>query len=341
MMQRHLPMGYKMVNGQIVINEENVGIIIRIFEDYVSGNSLKVIAAEMTASGVLTPNKKAIWNHGTVGKILNNVKYQGDGLYPKIINSEVFKIAQERRGSVERTLGRTLQVNAIRNQTAFSGKIRCGECGEVYRKYVEHAGKPSEKSKWKCKHYIYQNRVLCRNHFFTDEDLKDIFIEATNQLLKQRRLLNQVRQQEPPKMSLELRETENRIKELEQEGDYSNPELPRLIFKRAQLYYAGSKIYEHPSNMEKMNEALEGISELTEFDEELFETIIKQITIYRETGIQVEFINRIIIEKPIEIQRKDGNHGSSKKDGSNHTTTDEVRQKCQSRAQNAQGCSLL
>ena len=66
------------------------------------------------------------------------------------------------------------------------------------------------------------------------------------------------------------------------------------------------------------------INTLTEFDEELFKTIIKQMTIYKETKIVVEFIGGITIERPIETQRKDGNHGSSKKDGSNHTASNEI-----------------
>ena len=125
-------------------------------------------------------------------------------------------------------------------------------------------------------------------------------------------------------MSLDLREIENRIKELELEGDYSNPILPELILRRAQLYYAGAKVYDQARNAERLKEALGGISTMTEFDEELFKTIIKQMTIYKKTKIVVEFIGGIIIERPIETQRKDGNHGSSKKDGSNHTASNEI-----------------
>ena len=324
MMQRHMPMGYKMVNGTVEQYEEQAAIVRRIFTDYITGKSMIAIAKDLTTDGVLNANKKANWNHGSVGKILQNVKYQGDELYPRLIDEESFKKAKERRTKVEKRLGRTQQINAMRNQTIFSGKIRCGECGEIFKKYIEHAGKPSEKNKWKCKNYIYQNRVLCRNHFFVDEDLKAIFKEATNQLIRQKWLIEKAKPQEPPKMSFALRETENRIKELEQEGDYSNPEFADLIFKRAQLYYAGAKVYDYPSNTDKLREALTGLSTLTEFDEELFKAIVRQITIYKETKIEVEFINGIVIERPIETQGKDGNNGSSKKDGSNHTASNEI-----------------
>ena len=111
----------------------------------------------------------------------------------------------------------------------------------MYRKYIEHAGKPSEKIKWKCKNYIFQNRVYCKNHFYTDDELKTIFIAATNELIKKKWLLEKVPKKEPPRMTLELRQTENRIKELEQEELFSSPELPELILKRAELIYMGSK----------------------------------------------------------------------------------------------------
>ena len=324
MMQRHMPMGYKMVNGVVELHEEQAAVVRTIFADYIAGKSMIAIAKDLKDGGVLNANKKINWNHGSVGKILQNVRYQGDGLYPILIDEESFNKAQERRMKVEKKLGRTQQVNAMRNKTAFSGKIRCGECGQIYKKYIEHAGKPSEKTKWKCKNYIYQNRVLCRNHFFTDEDFKSIFTEAANQLIKQKWLLEKVKPQEPPKMSLALRETETRIKDLEQEGAYSSPELPELIFRRAQLYYAGAKVYDHPSNTEKIEEALAGANTLTEFDEELFRTIIKQMTIYKETKVEVEFINGTVIERPLETQGKDGKDGSSKKDGSNYTAPNKI-----------------
>lgn len=323
-MQRHMPMGYKMVNGRVALYEEQALVVRRIFSDYISGKSLIAIAKDLTAGGMLNANKKANWNHGSVGKILQNVRYQGDELYPGLVDEEIFTKAQERRANVENMLSRTQQVNTMRNQTAFSGKIRCGECGESYKKYIEHAGKPSEKTKWKCKNYIYQNRVLCRNHFFTDDELKAIFIEAVNQLNKRKWLLEISKPQEPPKMSLALREIEDRIKELEHEEDYSNPELPELIFKRAQLYYAGARIYDYKNNTERIKEVLAGVSNLTEFDEEVFSAIIKRMTVYKETKVEVEFINGISIDRPVETQRKDGHDGISKKDGSNYSATDEI-----------------
>lgn len=184
---------------------------------------------------------------------------------------------------------------------------------------MEHAGRSSEKIKWKCKNYISQNRVLCRNQFFAEDELKNIFIDATNQLIKQKWMLEKVQPKEQPRISLELRQIENRIKELEQDGQFASPELAELVFKRAEFYYAGSKIDDHKSNTEIIKEALEGIDTLTEFDEELFGNIIKYMTVYQTLYIDVEFINGIIISKNLEYKRKDGKYGSSEKVSCNHT----------------------
>jgi site-specific DNA recombinase len=311
MMQRHMPMGYRMVNGSIEIQEEQTEIVKTIFRDYINGKSMIGIAKELTAMEILNANKKPNWNHGSVGKILQNVKYKGDDFYPEIVDEVIFEKAKERRKIIEEELGRTVQANSMGNQTVFSRKIRCGECGEPYRKYIEHVGKASEKAKWKCKKYISQNRVLCRNQFYTDDELKSIFIDAANELIKKKWMLEKVQQKEPPKINLELRQTEKKIKELEQTEAFSSAELATLLFKRAELYYNGSRIDDHKSNTQKLKEALNNTVTITEFDEDLFESIIKQITVYKDAKVEVEFINGTIITKVLDYKRKDEKNGSS------------------------------
>lgn len=333
--QRHMPLGYKMVNGTVQIQEEHALVVSRIFTDYIAGKSMLTIAKELSKACVPNANKKPNWSHASVGKILENMKYKGDPLYPVLIEKHIFDQAQERRKKTAKRLNRTKSKASRCHQSVFKDIIRCGDCNEVYRKYVEHAGKPSEKIKWKCKQYIRENKVYCRNHFFDEGELEEIFILATNQLLKQKRLIQKVTKHGPPKMSLELRNVETRIKELEQDGDYANPKLPELIMKRAQLYYAGATIDDHARNAEVLEEALAGKSKLMVFDETLFNTIVRQMTVYKDNKIDVEYINGSIIEIPIEkpteeikvnpeSQGKEGKHGSSKKDGGDHTTTNEI-----------------
>lgn len=305
MMQRHMPIGYKLADGKIIFDEEKVAVIKKIFEDYHKGLSLHAIAKELTNAGLLNANNKPNWNHGSVGKILQNIKYVGDDFYPQMINKETFESVQKRRKKKEQKLGRTLQPNSMKNQSFYSNKLVCGECGDVYRKYIEHAGRPSEKSNWKCKRYIYQNRVHCRNLFLTEKDIETAFISATNKILSRKWMLDKDKKKEPPRITLEIRKLEERIKDLEEEEHFSSKELSELIFKRAKAYYSIAKIDDYDYNTEKIKQALAEKEQLTEFEEDIFITIIKQIVIYKDGRILVEFINGITMEEDHEKIRED------------------------------------
>lgn len=292
-----MPHGYKIEDGKVIFDDEKATVIKKIFEEYHKGSSLHAIAKELTNAGFLNANNKPNWNHGSVGKILQNIKYLGDEFYPQMIDKETFESVQKRRKKKEQALGRTLQPNSMKNQSLFSSKLICGECGDIYRKYIEHAGRPSEKSNWKCKRYIYQNRVHCRNLFLTEKDIETAFISATNKVLSGKWILDKGKKKEPPRMTLEIRKLEERIKELEEEEHFSSKELSELIFKRAKAYYSIAKMDDYAYNTEKIKQSLAEKEQLTEFDEDIFIAIIKQIVIYKDGRILVEFINGITMEE--------------------------------------------
>ena len=76
-MQRHMPHGYKIEDGKVIFDDEKAAVIKKIFEEYHKGSSLHAIAKELTNAGFLNANNKPNWNHGSVGKILQNIKYVG------------------------------------------------------------------------------------------------------------------------------------------------------------------------------------------------------------------------------------------------------------------------
>ena len=296
MMQRHMPIGYKLVDGIIQFDEAKAEVVKRIFADYLSGISTHALAKRLTEMGLPNANNKASWNHGSIGKILENMKYLGDEFYPQMISAELFEQAQKRRKERCDQLGRSIQPNSANNRYPFTGKLRCGECGEIYRKYIEHCGKPSEKSFWKCKRYIYKNRVCCRCGFLTDEQLEKAFLEAANRIIARMQILDRKPKKEPIPNNPEFNKLDKRIKELEAEGRYSSKELPALIFKRAEAFYKTARIDDAEYNTEKMKPAFSGRQPLTEFDKELFLTVIKQITVYADHRLGFEFINGLIME---------------------------------------------
>ena len=291
-----MPIGYKLADGKIQLDEPKAAVVKRIFADYLSGISTSAIAKQLTEMAFPNANNKASWNHGSIGKILENVKYLGDEFYPQMISPDLFEQVQKRRKERCDQLGRSIQPNSGNHQYPFTGKLRCGECGEVYRKYIEHCGRPSEKSFWKCKRYIYRNRVCCRCGFLTDGHIEKTFIESANRILARIQILDRKPKKEPIPNNTEFNSLNQRIKELEEQGRYSSNELPALIFKRAQAFYKTAGIDDAEYNTEKMKQAFSGRQLLAEFDEELFQTVIKQITVYADHRLVFEFINGLTME---------------------------------------------
>lgn len=295
-MQRHMPIGYKLVNGKIQLDEHKVTVVKKIFSDYLSGASTSVLAKRLTEMGFPNANNKASWNHGSIGKILENVKYLGDEFYPQMIEAEMFEQVQKRRQERCEQLGRSLQPNSASHQYPFTGRLRCGECGEVYRKYIEHCGKASEKALWKCKRYIYKNRVCCRCGFLSDEQIEKAFLEAVNRILTKMQILERRSPKQPIPNNSEFIKLDQKIKELEAEGRYSSKELPTLIFNRAKALYKAARINDADHNTAKMKQAFTNRRPLAEFDEELFLAVVKQITVHTDHRLVFEFINGLTME---------------------------------------------
>lgn len=87
---RSIPFGYCMVNGKYALNTSEAEAVRNIFADYISGKSLKTIAAEMQIPYNMG---KAVWNKNMVCRVLENRKYIGENGYPQIITSEYFEQA--------------------------------------------------------------------------------------------------------------------------------------------------------------------------------------------------------------------------------------------------------
>lgn len=295
-MQRHMPIGYKLVEGKIQFDESKAAVVKKVFADYLSGTSTHAIAKKLTQMEFMNASNKASWNHGSIGKILENVKYLGNEFYPQMIDTVLFEQVQNRRKERCEQLGRSIQPNSQSCKHTFTGKLRCGECGEVYRKYIEHCGRKTEKSLWKCKRYIYKNRVCCLCGFLTDEQIEKAFLGVANRILTRIQILDRKPRKEPVPYNREFHRLDQQIKELEAEGRYSSKELPALLYERAKAFYQSARIDDTDYNTGKMKQVFLGRQPLREFDGELFLTVIKQITVYADHRLVFEFINGLIME---------------------------------------------
>ena len=77
---------------------------------------------------------------------------------------------------------RTKGNNRRRSTSIFSSKLICGDCGNFYGSKVWHSNTKYRRTVWRCNHK-YGNDEKCQTPHLTEDEIKEIFIKATNQLV--------------------------------------------------------------------------------------------------------------------------------------------------------------
>lgn len=294
-------MGYRIVDGKAEIVPETAAIVKRIFEDYLNGTATYRIAGNLTEQGIPNANNKVSWSHPSVGKILENQKYKGDEFYPVLIDTDTFERVQERRRERARSLGRTAQLNSYANKSLFGEKIVCGICGQPYRRYKEHCNEPGEIIRWKCRYYIKENRVFCRNVFLTEEQIEDASLAAINYFIENPDLLEQkVPALRPEPENVQSRKLTGQIQECLENGQYSADTIRQLVFDRARAQYQAAVIDDMGFRTEKLKTALTKREPQKQFDPELFRQTIQKIIVGKDNILQIELLNGVSVEVKID-----------------------------------------
>lgn len=195
-------------DGNLVLNTDEAVTVRRIYSMFLQGMSPYGIATHLTADGVRSPGGKDKWNAGAVRSILTNEKYKGDALLQKsytvdfltkkkkvnegeipqyyvegnheaIISPDVFEQVQRELERRKADKGRHSSVHL------FSGKIRCGQCGEWYGSKTWHSTNKYRRVVWQCNHK-YDGEEKCATPHLTDDDIKGLFVSAVNQLFRQK-----------------------------------------------------------------------------------------------------------------------------------------------------------
>ncbi|MGB4627519.1 MAG: recombinase family protein [Erysipelotrichaceae bacterium] len=117
----HVPFGYKIINGDAHVFEEEALKIKNFFKNYLSGLSLKKAAKN---AGIDT-------YHGTAGRMLRNKRYLGDDFYPAIIEKEIFEKAEAEREKRARSMGRIFE-SKIKKEPEIITDFSVGQITEEY-----------------------------------------------------------------------------------------------------------------------------------------------------------------------------------------------------------------
>jgi len=203
-------------DGNPEIDPEEAAIVRRIFSRYLLGQSVRRIAADLTADGLKTVHGNDVWHDGTIQSILRNEKYIGDALlqktysedlftrkrlknngqlpkyyvhecHPAIIDQVTFQRVQEeiaRRASIRRTSDRTkTELGKYCGKYVLSELLVCGECGSPYRRAI-WTQRGEKRVVWRCINRLEHGKRICKHSPTWDErDIQDAIVRAMNERL--------------------------------------------------------------------------------------------------------------------------------------------------------------
>ena len=89
-------------NGELIVNSYEAAIVRWIFDQYLTGSSLRAIAADLDRKDILSPTGRPKWNRETLNKLLSNEKYTGRVLLQKTVSAGGSQIKND--GFMERYL---------------------------------------------------------------------------------------------------------------------------------------------------------------------------------------------------------------------------------------------
>lgn len=196
-------------DGNLVVNREQAKTVKLIYRLFLDGYTFHSITKELMARGLETPTGKKKWYQGTVKSILTNEKYKGDALLQKrftvnfltketkanegevpqyyvennheaIISPQVFDWVQE---EIRRRHDGKKRYSGV---SIFSSKVKCGQCGSWYGAKVWHSTDKYRRTVYRCNDKFKHN---CKTPHLTEEEIKDIFVKAVNQLISNKEVV--------------------------------------------------------------------------------------------------------------------------------------------------------
>src|SRR5665647_310662 len=114
-------------------------------------------------------------------------KYQIEGNHEPIISKEIFEKVQdekERRALLKGNL--VGDRHKYSSKYPFSGKVFCGNCGNIFKRRQWNSNNASKKVVWQCKTYIVDGKDACGAKAVDENVLMDAFVRMFNRIYENR-----------------------------------------------------------------------------------------------------------------------------------------------------------
>ena len=339
-------LGYdKGADGEFVINPEQAKVVQLIYKYFLEGYSPYRISQILTELKIPTPMRKTKWQQSTVISILTNEKYKGDALLQKHYTEDFLTKKQKKNKgeipqyyvkehhegiisidtfeAVQAEIQRRKAMGRYSGMGVFSSMIKCGECGGWYGSKVWHSTDKYRKIVYRCNRKFEGNKK-CSTPHLTEDEIKQGFIKAFNELLSDKEELMQ-NIKAMLKMTCDTTELEEQMQALHDEMDslvtraqnivaensrvMQNQEdyqkrYDALVEKHEKIKKEYDKITTRISSKlaqrEQFKKVLETLEEqdgaISEFDEGLWCSLVDHVTVYGKEDVKFTFKNGIEIK---------------------------------------------
>ncbi|EHK2427630.1 recombinase family protein [Clostridium perfringens] len=159
------PYGYKCENGCLIIRDDNTpNIVRRIFNEYLSGSSVRIILENPNYTGDLVQNKSNSVSAISKKRIKNNPNDYiiVENTHQPIISKEVFN-------AVQSLINNRRKIRPQQNSHLFSNLLFCADCGHGFHFKKNRRG-------YVCGFYNKLGNAACSSHIVREETLKKILL---------------------------------------------------------------------------------------------------------------------------------------------------------------------
>lgn len=280
MRNRNIPFGYQYRNGVLAVHPQESQTVRAVFAAYLSGEPLSKIAANLTAKLVEYLPGHSQWDKARVKRLLDNVKYTGEGDFPQLITEKQFQMAHQKKESAN-----TNRQLADEDVKLFKSLVHCHHCGApMVRRMDSRMAHPVT---WKCPPCEYFLPL-------PDEKFKQRVFLLQKKLVE-KPLLAEKEEETIPVASMEARRLTNEIFRKLDSGDYSENELVTLALQCAAKNYEAISSARHITD--RLTAALLHAGPLSAFDRELFQRTVSEIHLTRKGEILLKLQNGVFIDE--------------------------------------------
>lgn len=286
LMQYKSMLGYrKGADGEPEIAPEEAKIVTRIFDMFLSGQTVRAISEQLRSEKIHIPGKNFSFSHVMVYNILRNEKYCGDSIlqktitvdcisktrrdnmgeapmyyvqnsHPAIISRETYHMTQaeiaRRKTLAPASEKKAVTVAGKYSKYALSEVLVCGECGSRYRRVTWTSG--GKRVVWRCSNRLENGKKYCKMSLTVkEESLHAAIVRAINKFNSQDHAAYLALMKATIGEALGIQAETAEIDELKRRIDALNQKMVSIIQKAAR---DGEDIEEHESEFKEMAESI-------------------------------------------------------------------------------------